>query len=101
VRAATAASILKSTPIKAGMSFTVPYTTNHEYYIKSCTTIGGEMKGFLVGPMPAQAFLDDFFPTEELPDLVTVPSFEKGCYAHTLATKKKPQAYTPFISQFS
>jgi hypothetical protein len=70
------------------MSSIVPYSTNHKYYIELHITMGEEIKGFLVGPMPAQAFLDNFFPTEELLNLVTVPSFEKGCHAHTFTAKR-------------
>jgi hypothetical protein len=63
--------------------------------------MGKEMKNFLVGPMPAQQFLDDFFPIRELPGLDTVPSFKPNCYNRTVAVKKETRAYAPFVSQIS
>lgn len=58
------------------------------------------MKGYIIGPMPAQNFLDDFFPTKELPNLETVPSFEENCYADTVSAKSESTAYVPFVSHF-
>jgi ABC-type glycerol-3-phosphate transport system substrate-binding protein len=42
----------------------LPFTTNQKYQIKSYTTLAAEMQKYLVGPMPAQEFLDEFFPTQ-------------------------------------
>jgi hypothetical protein len=61
--------------------------------------MGEEMKTYIVGPMPAQRFLDDFFPTEELPDLATVPSFVEDCYADAVSVAREPLSYAPFVSQ--
>jgi hypothetical protein len=59
-----------------------------------------EMKRYLVGPMPVQEFLDDFFPIGELPGLDAVPPFTPGCYRRTVAAKKETAAYNPFVSLF-
>jgi hypothetical protein len=53
---------------------------------------------FIVGPMPAQEFLDDFFPTQNLQDLSQVPFFEPGCYDATLSAQYEVDAYKPFVS---
>jgi hypothetical protein len=100
VNATAAARTPRSTPVKPGLSSTLPYTTNHKYRIESRNTMGEEMKGYIIGPMPAQTFLDDFFPTKELPNLETVPSFEENCYADTVSAKSESTAYVPFVSHF-
>jgi hypothetical protein len=64
-----------STPIKMESSTTCPFTTNQKYCIESCNAMGEEIKKYLVGPMPVQQFLDDFFPISKLPDLATIPQF--------------------------
>lgn len=96
----TTIQLPQSTPIKTGISTTLPYTTNQKYRIESCTEMGKEMRKYLVGPMSAQQFLDDFFPIKKISSLGTVPSFQQGCYDHTIAAKKEKKAYNPFVSQF-
>ena len=66
----------QSTLIKIKSSTTCPFTTNQKYRIESHNTMGEEIKKYLVGPMPAQEFLDDFFPISKLPDLATIPQFK-------------------------
>jgi hypothetical protein len=63
--------------------------------------MANEMKHFIVGPMPPQAFLDAFFPTDKLPDLGTVSSFKDNHYENTVTVTHECQAYLPFVSQFS
>lgn len=94
----TAAILPKSTPIKPGISSTTPFTTNHLYRINSVTAMGKEMAKFLVGPMPAQLFLDTFFPTGELSNLDDVPSFEPDCYSDVFTSKYETHTYVPFVS---
>ena len=60
--------------------------------------MAAEMKRYLVGPMPVQEFLDDFFPIGELPGLDAVPLFTPGCYRRTVTAKKEAAAYKPFVS---
>jgi hypothetical protein len=57
-----------------------------------------EMKNFIVGPMPPQAFLDAFFPANKLPHLGTVSSFEGNLYNTTVGAQFEVQAYNPFVS---
>jgi hypothetical protein len=90
----------QSTPIKIESSTTCPFTTNQKYRIESRNAMGEEIKKYLVGPMPAQQFLDDFFPISKLPDLATIPQFVPKCYDRTIKAKKEKNAYKPFVSPF-
>ena len=90
----------QSTPIKIESSTTCPFTTNQKYRIESRNAMGEEIKKYLVGPMPVQQFLDDFFPISELPDLAAIPQFEPKCYGRTIRAKKEKNAYRPFVSPF-
>jgi hypothetical protein len=80
----------QSTLIKIKSSTISPFTTNQKYCIKSHNAMGEEIKKYLVGPMPAYQFLDDFFPISKLPDLATIPQFEPKCYGQTIEEKKTP-----------
>lgn len=91
----------QSTPIKIGTSTTCPFTTNQKYRVESCTAMGEEMVKYLVGPMPAQQFLDEFFPVSKLPGLDTVPCFTQGCYDNTVKSIKEKDSYKPFVSPFN
>ena len=88
----------QSTPVKIGTSTTCPFTTNQKFRIPSCTAMAEEIAKFIVGPMPAQEFLDDFFPTKKLRGLSQVPLFMPGCYDDTLRAKYEVDAYEPFVS---
>jgi hypothetical protein len=90
----------QSTPIKIESSTTCPFTTNQKYHIESRNAMGEEIKKYLVGLMPAQEFLDDFFPISELPDLATIPQFKPKCYGRTIKAKKEKNSYRPFVSPF-
>jgi hypothetical protein len=88
----------QSTPVKIESSTTLPFTTNQKYRIESCTTMGEEIKKYLVGPMPAQEFLDTFFPASKLPGLNHIPVFTLGCYRRTVKAKKETCSYKHFVS---
>ena len=62
--------------------------------------MGREIKKYLVGPMPAQQFLDEFFPVQKIPSLNEVPEFVSNCYSRTIKAKKEKKAYDPFVSPF-
>ena len=100
VRAHTAAVIPQSTPVKLGLASQVPFSTNQRYRIPSRNAMAEEMKHFLVGPMPAQAFLNNFLPEEELPSMA-VPYFYENCYKSTVLASDELHAYEPFVSPFS
>ncbi|KAH9162842.1 hypothetical protein EDB89DRAFT_1801584, partial [Lactarius sanguifluus] len=78
-------------------STTLPFTTTQKYRVESYTAMAEEMAKYLVGPMPAQQFLDDFFPAGDLPGLESVPSFSSGCYRAAVMAKKEASAYEPFV----
>ena len=97
------AALPHSTPVKIETSTTIPFTTNQKYRIDSRTVMGSEIKKYLVGPMPAQQFLDDFFPVHKLSKLKVpnkVPKFKSNCYSKTIKAKKEKNAYNPFVSLF-
>jgi hypothetical protein len=56
-----------------------------------------EMKKYIVGPMPAEQFLDDFLPTKHIPDYQR-REFHAGCYDDTVNARKELNAYEPFVS---
>src|SRR6267154_2070569 len=89
----------QSTPIKIDSSTTCPFTTNQKYCIPSCTVMAEEMAKFIVGPMPARDFLDQFFPTRKIWGLSQVPLFKPGCYNDTLDAKCEIDVYRPFMSK--
>jgi hypothetical protein len=88
----------QSTLIKANSATTLPFTTNQKYRIESCTAMEGEMRKYLVGPMPPQQFLDDFFPLNELSNLSELPTFSPGCYDDAIKAKSEKTAYNLFVS---
>ncbi len=90
----------KSTPIKVDGSTTLPFTTTHKYRIESCTAMAHEMKKYIVGPMPAELFLNENFPTDKIPGFgkAAASQFEVGCYDDTVRAESEPQAYEPFVS---
>ena len=62
--------------------------------------MAAEIKNYLVGPMPIQTFLDDFFPTTSLQGLAQLPKFTWGCYNKVVACQAETLAYDPFVSDF-
>ena len=86
-----------STPIRINTSTTLPFSTLNRCRIESCTAMAAEMEKYLVGPMPVQQFLDDFFPIKELPHLSN-NQFKKGHYDATVRATSEINAYRPFVS---
>ena len=93
-------SLPQSTPIKADSSMTLPFTTTQKYCVESCTAMADKMKKYIVGPMPAQKFLDKFFPVNDIPLFHRALSrnFVRGCYEKTLKAAKEEDMYEPFVS---
>jgi hypothetical protein len=57
------------------------------------------IKEYIVGPMPPQNFLDDFFPTNSINHYGRgVASFHAGCYDDTVTAEAEMLAYEPFVS---
>ena len=88
----------QSTPIKVDSSTVLPFTTHDKYRIETCTAMAAEIKKYLVGPMPIQQFLEDFFPISQLPSLDDLPIFKAGHYHDVLKVKLESDAYDPFVS---
>jgi hypothetical protein len=57
-----------------------------------------EMKRYIVGPMPAQRFLDEFFPTHQISRYRQRVAFKSGCYDDTVKVESEIEAYEPFVS---
>ena len=57
------------------------------------------MKKYIVGPMPAIQFLNDFLSTSHILGYNPVTlSFSAGCYCDTVNAQWEVQAYEPFVS---
>jgi hypothetical protein len=96
----TTLSLPQSIPIEVDSSTTLPYTTTHKYRIESRTAMADKMKKYIVGPMPARQFLDDFSPTKHMRHFreAGVRKFSAGCYDNTVKAVSEKQAYEPFVS---
>ena len=89
-----------STPFKRHLSTVAPYTTHAKYRVKEVSQLGKEMLGYIVGPMPVQEFLDEFFPMRDLEGYVAKP-FEKGTFKKAAACESETSAYVPFVSDIT
>lgn len=96
----TTVPLQQSTLIKTDSSTMLPFTTNQKYCIESCTAMAAEMQKYIVGPMPPQKFLDDFFPLNKLSDISDsdLPKFSSGCYSDAITAKSEKLAYNHFVS---
>ena len=90
----------QSTPVKTNTATLLPFTTNQKFRIQSCTEMAAEIKSHLLGPMPAQVFLDTFFPQGSLSVLSELPAFTKGCYTPVTSSQSETLAYGPFVGLF-
>jgi len=79
----------------------LPFTTNQKFRIQAVTAMAAEIKSFLLGPMPAQAFLDEFFPIASLEGLSEIPKFDQGCFESVLKCQVETAAYNPFVGHFT
>ena len=59
--------------------------------------MGKAMMEYILGPMPAQAFLNEFFPLNGLSDLKGA-THKQNCYIGVVRVKKEKGAYDPFLS---
>src|ERR1700728_163961 len=87
----------QSTPIKHGTSTLFKFTTNHRYRLKEMTDMGNEMKDYIVGPMPAAEFLDEFFPLNSLRTSSRAQAYQPGCFQPVISSEKESDVYEPFV----
>ncbi len=73
---------------------------NQKFCIQARTMMATEIKSFLLGPMPAQFFLDEFFPIASCLGLSNIPKFTRGRFESVLSCKTEPLAYDPFVGHF-
>lgn len=89
------------TPIKLGSSTMLPYTTHTRYRVDTLNAMGYEMKDYVISPMPAKEFLQEFLPTSQIPhyDASSFTSaFTAGTFSSTVSAIDEQRAYKPFVS---
>jgi hypothetical protein len=89
------------TPIKRNSSTMLPFTTLARCRDQTLNTMGREMKGHFVGPMPVKEFLEEFLPTSEIPDYDTSScssTCPSGSFRNVISVKNEEHAYIPFVS---
>ena len=60
--------------------------------------MAAEIKSYLLGQMPADQFLDHFFPRRLLQKgLASIPKFTEGCYNNVVSCAGETLAYDPFV----
>jgi hypothetical protein len=60
--------------------------------------MGNEIRGYLVGPMPAEEFLEEFLSPTMIPDYQPLTSFSEGAFDNTVSAAQETSAYNPFVS---
>ncbi|KAG1798281.1 uncharacterized protein HD556DRAFT_1440621 [Suillus plorans] len=69
--------------------------------VKTINAMGKEMRDYFIGPMPVEEFLQEFFPSSEIPDydpLYFTSAFAAGAFSDVISIKHEERAYTPFIN---
>ena len=92
---------IQSTPVKHGTSTLFRFITNHKYRQKEMTNMGNEMKGYLVGPMPAIQFLNNLFPQDILQNGLKAQWYQTVCFKNVFSCISETWAYEPFVSLFT
>ena len=59
--------------------------------------MGSKMKRYFIGPMPAQKFLDKFFPLQDINTSLREKVFVSGDYDEVVSWTTETQAYSPFV----
>jgi hypothetical protein len=85
-----------STPIKRGPTSFLPFSTLTLHRHSTLHIMGREMKKFMIGPMPAACFLDEFLPTSKLPRHEQF-AFPPKSFQDTVASKSELDAYASFV----
>lgn len=90
---------VNDTPIKLASASTLPFTTHHQFRMETYHTLGREIEGHLLGPMPIEQFLSAFFPATRprntRPRASPNPS---NPYKDTVSCQNETAAYEPFVS---
>ncbi|KAI5983045.1 hypothetical protein EDD15DRAFT_2376936 [Pisolithus albus] len=90
-----------STPIKPRKPADRLFSTFTRYRHPTLNSIGKNMIGSMVGPMPIKDFLESFFPTYRIPRYCSMANlFQKGVsFERTLKATGKLDMYEPFIEE--
>ncbi|KAG2738942.1 hypothetical protein P692DRAFT_20882176, partial [Suillus brevipes Sb2] len=86
------------TPIKRTCATMQPFTTNTRCRDTTINAMGNEIRGYLVGPMPAEEFLEEFLSPTTIPDYQPLTSFSEGAFDSTVSAAQETSAYNPFIN---
>lgn len=86
------------TPIKRTCATMQPFTTNTRCRDTTLNAMGNEIRGYLVGPMPAEEFLEEFLSPTTIPDYQPLTSFSEGAFTSTVSAALETEAYNPFVS---
>lgn len=83
-----------STPTVHKRSTAIPFTSGHVMRDETLITLGNEIVGYVVGPMPAKEFLE-LLPrnTEKLPSF----NKKKKLFANLAEQTTELQMYNPFV----
>ncbi|KAG1894227.1 uncharacterized protein F5891DRAFT_1195511 [Suillus fuscotomentosus] len=88
-----------NTPIKRESSTMLPFTTLTRCRHETIQAMGKEMKGYFVGPMPVEDFLQEFLPTCQIPDYdPSSLTSAVGAFSDMLSVRNEEHAYIPFIN---
>jgi hypothetical protein len=85
---------IHSTPTVQKRYTNIPFTSGHVMRDETLIALGNEMVGYVVGPMPAQKFLD-FLPKS--PNSRKKPVFDEDPFLDSAKHKLEPQIYKPFV----
>lgn len=84
-------------PFKENASSTLPFLTFSRYCNTIIHTMGQEIKGYMISPMPVKKFINMFFLKDKIPGYFPVVC-SNGRLKATVNAKKGEEAYGPFVS---
>ena len=61
------------------------------------TDMGNEMMDYVVGPMPADEFLDEFLPLNAINTSHRAQVYQQGCFNSVVSCEIETAAYEPFV----
>ena len=84
------------TPIIPKSATSQPFTSTHIERQENLTMMWHEISGKVLGPMPANIFLDNFIPAARFP----APAINQTSLKTMMGAKKETSMYAPFVSYF-
>jgi len=90
----TTTTLQPPTPVVAKTASSQPYTSTHAERDENITNMWHEISGKVVGPMPANIFLQHFVPPAASP----APGFDKDELDKLMEVKAETRMYDHFVS---